>query len=399
MWLEAGRPGVEKLYVAALRSGLSVKRQAVQAFVKSQETKQIYEPGPKSDGKVTASRVDDRWQGDLIDFKQMDSNLNQGFKNILVVVDIFSRFCWAVPMETKSAEATTKALEGILRESGRKPSELDTDGGLEFTGATFESFLEGKEILHKVRAPGHANALAVVDVVIKSLKEKLVKDMAEDGSQNWAQFLPKAVKAHNTNSHEHLMGAAPADVKGNLVLQYSLEKYAGVDAAKNVERHMARTEELRKNGAFRVLLPGKMFSRTTTAKWSNEVHKVKQIIGTEVEDEKGQRFLVRHVLPVPANSKDAKAAADAGTEAKRWEARDQLTLFAQALIGMLGSEGLSLQGAGLKLRQVPGFSEAMVEARLPGVGALERFVRLFPDVFAVEGEGQKKRVRRNAGVG
>lgn len=211
--------------------------------------------------------------------------------------------------------------------------------------------------------------------------------------------MPRAVKAHNANSHEHLMGAAPADVKGNLVLQYSLEKYAGVDAAKNVERHMARTEELRKNGAFRVLLPGKMFARTTTAKWSNEVHKVRQIIGTEVEDEKGQRFLVRHVLPVPANSKDAKAAADAGTEAKRWEAREQLTLFAQALIGMLGDEGLSLQGAGSKLRQVPGFSQAMVEAKLTGVGALERFIRLFPDVFAVEGEAQKKRVRRVAGVG
>ena len=393
VWIEQGRPGVEKLYAAALRAGLEVKRQTVQAFVKSQGTKQIFGPGPKSDGKVTATRVDDRWQADLIDFKQMDSSLNKGFKNILVVVDVFSRFAWAVPMETKSAEATAKAFGSIL-ESGRKPSELDTDGGLEFSGGTFEAFLEGKDISHKIRAPGHVNALAVVDVFIKTLKETLVKDLAEDGSQNWIQFLPRAVKGYNSNSHEHLLGAAPADVKGNLVLQYSLEKYAGSDAERNVETHRARTEALRRDGAFRVLLPGKTFARTTTAKWSNEVHKVKQIVGTEVEDEKGRRFLIPHVLAVPLNSKDVHAAADAGTEAKKGAARDILALFAQTLIGMLGKEGMSIQGVGIQLRKVPGFSEAMAEAKLAGIGALERFIRLFPDVLVIEGEGQKKRVRR-----
>ena len=36
----------------------------------------------------------------------------------------------------------------------------------------------------------------------------------------------------------------------------------------------------------------------------------------------------------------------------------------------------------------------MTEAQVRGVGALERFIRLFPDMFVVEGEGQKKRVRR-----
>ena len=46
------------------------------------------------------------------------------------------------------------------------------------------------------------------------------------------------------------------------------------------------------------------------------------------------------------------------------------------------------------MRPVPGFSEAMAEAKVTGVGALERFIRLFPDMFVVEGEGQKKRVRR-----
>jgi hypothetical protein len=68
--------------------------------------------------------------------------------------------------------------------------------------------------------------------------------------------------------------------------------------------------------------------------------------------------------------------------------------FAQVLNGFLGSGGLTFQGAGIKMRQVPGFGEAMTESKLTGIGAFERFVRLFPDTFAVEGEGQKKKVRR-----
>jgi hypothetical protein len=61
---------------------------------------------------------------------------------------------------------------------------------------------------------------------------------------------------------------------------------------------------------------------------------------------------------------------------------------------MVGEEGLSIQGAGIKLRKLPGFSEKMEEARLTGVGALERLVRLYPASFEIEGEGQRKRIKR-----
>ena len=81
VWIEVGPPGADKLYVAALRQWLAVKRQAAQTFAKSLEAKQNYELGPKSGGKVTADRIDDRRQGYFIDFKQVDRALNQGIKN------------------------------------------------------------------------------------------------------------------------------------------------------------------------------------------------------------------------------------------------------------------------------------------------------------------------------
>ena len=102
IWLETGRAGVAKLFAATQRAGLGVKRAAVDAFIKKQETRQVFAPGPKSQGKVTANGLDDTWQADLIDYKQMDASKNSGFKNVLVVVDVFSRYPWAVPLVSNS---------------------------------------------------------------------------------------------------------------------------------------------------------------------------------------------------------------------------------------------------------------------------------------------------------
>lgn len=393
IWVGAGRPGAAKLYTAVRRKGLQVKLADVEAFVKGQETRQVFAPAPRSQGKVTATGVDDRWQVDLINWLQMDASKNNGFRNVLVVVDVFSRFAWVALMKGKTQEETVAALRAVFDTSGRKPAEVDSDGGQEF-GAAFTAFLEQQGVAHRVKRPEHTNALAVVDAVIRRLKETLRQDMVEEGTQNWVKFMPRAVRAHNSNSHEHLMDSAPDDVKGNEVLQYALKKQAGQDALANSKQHADRVAALRKAGAFRVLLPAKNFSRTTTARWSNEVHRVAGFVGTEVLDKQGARFPVRETLPVDSTSKDARAPADLGGEAKQAAARERLTDFARVLNGFLGSEGLTLQGAGKRMRNVPGFSAAMEEAKLTGIGALERFIRLFPQMFAVDNEGQRKRVRR-----
>ena len=68
-WVESGRPGVAKLLAAVRRQGLAVSKSDVESFVRRQETRQVFAPGPKSGGKVTASGIDDRWQADALDLK------------------------------------------------------------------------------------------------------------------------------------------------------------------------------------------------------------------------------------------------------------------------------------------------------------------------------------------
>ena len=396
VWVDAGRPGAARLYDAARRSGLQVTRAEVTDFLRRQETRQLFAAPPRSNGRVTAPRLDSTWQVDLIDFKQMDPKQNDGYRVALVVVDVFSRFVWATALRQKTQEVVLAAFKAILRESGRKPAEVDSDGGAELQGS-FARFLASEGIAHRLKNPTQLNALAVADAVIGALKRTIAQEMAEDGGGNWVRHLAPAVKARNASSHSHLMGSEPREVEGNEELRYELQKQAGYDRKRNVDVHQDRLVRLRQAGFFRVVAPRSTWTRAMTPQWSNRVHTLREVVGGVAVDDEGNRYPVRDTLPVPAGSTDLQAPDDLRGRAKDAERRRTLERFASALERLLGRESLTLQGAGTKLRRTPGFSTAMQEQRVTGIGALERFIRLYPDRFTITGAGQSKRVERKRG--
>ena len=59
---------------------------------------------------VIVFNKDEIWSADLVDM-QAFSSFNKGFKYILTVIDVFSKYAWAVPIKGKSAASVTKAFE------------------------------------------------------------------------------------------------------------------------------------------------------------------------------------------------------------------------------------------------------------------------------------------------
>ena len=56
---------------------------------------------------------DEIWCADLVDM-QAFSSFNKGFKYILTVIDIFSKYVWVIPIKDKTATSVTKAFEKII---------------------------------------------------------------------------------------------------------------------------------------------------------------------------------------------------------------------------------------------------------------------------------------------
>ena len=106
----------------------------------------------------------------MLDFKQQDPEKNKGYRAALLVVDIFSRFAYAEPLETKTSEEVAAAFERILKRvktnrvtgkrSSARPTEVSTDSGNEFKGA-FSELLNRLNIVQTGKTS--RNALAVAD--------------------------------------------------------------------------------------------------------------------------------------------------------------------------------------------------------------------------------------------
>ena len=51
---------------------------------------------------------------------QLISKFNKGFRFLLCVIDIFSKYAWVVPLKDKKGISIANAFQKILKESDRK---------------------------------------------------------------------------------------------------------------------------------------------------------------------------------------------------------------------------------------------------------------------------------------
>ena len=68
---------------------------------------------------------------------QLISKFNKGFRLLLCVVDIYSKYVWAVPLKEKKGASIVNAFQNVLRKSNRKSNKIWVDKGSEFYNSHF----------------------------------------------------------------------------------------------------------------------------------------------------------------------------------------------------------------------------------------------------------------------
>ena len=87
---------------------------------------------------VFAKQVNDIWTADLVDMSSF-SGSNKGYKYLLTVIDVFSKYDWIVLLKTKTGKEVTPAFR-ILFLNGH-PSRLWTDKCTEFYNQQLKAVL------------------------------------------------------------------------------------------------------------------------------------------------------------------------------------------------------------------------------------------------------------------
>jgi hypothetical protein len=367
-----GSPGVDKLFIAARNRGIAVTKGQVHALVRRQGERQIFGPPRPSLGKTASEGPDARFQADLIDWKAEPDGV---FRNVLCVINVFSRELYARALPDKQAASVAHAMLQILEELPVRPQFISTDGGLEFKGPV-DALLEGRGIVHRTKPVGDVNALSVVDRAIQSLKQLVARILARDAGESWRAVLGDAVEAYNHIYHSSVH-AAPADVRGSPVATFlNLQDNAG-KLGHNQRLLERRRRQLEAAGAFRRPLAVGKFHRSFQARYG-EVVPLREIRGSEVLGGDGVSADIKGLLPVDRGSTTVRAKLALGG-ARLEGKRDKVEGIAVALHTWLDGPGeKSLASAGVHLRNaVDGYDATLRETHLN----LAQLIALFPETL------------------
>ena len=93
--------------------------------------------------KIHSHFIDNIWGADLADM-QLISKFNKGFRFLLCVIDIFSKYTWVIPLKDKKGITITNAFQNIVKESNRKLNKAWVDKGSEFYNRSMKLWPEKK---------------------------------------------------------------------------------------------------------------------------------------------------------------------------------------------------------------------------------------------------------------
>ena len=139
--------GVERLYRDVKKDRkYDISRAQIKKWLMKQDTYTLHKPARRHyrRNRVIVGGIDELWQMDLADMQAIAAE-NDGYRYLLVCIDVFSKYVWVIPLKTKTGPALVTAFKKIL-ESGRKHQKIQTDQGTEFFNKHFKDLMKEEEI-------------------------------------------------------------------------------------------------------------------------------------------------------------------------------------------------------------------------------------------------------------
>ena len=135
---------------------------------------------------------------DLADM-QLISRFNKGFRFLLCVINIFSKYAWVVPLKDKKVISIVNAFQKILYKSGRKPNKIWVDKGIEFQNNSFKKWFKDNDIeMYLIYNEGK---YVVAERFIKTLQTKIYKYMTSVSKNVYIDKLDAIVDEYNNAYH------------------------------------------------------------------------------------------------------------------------------------------------------------------------------------------------------
>lgn len=191
--------GLNKFF-DAVKGKVAISRNEVKKWLQEQDVYTVFKSARKKFQRLPTVQhdIDAQWQGDLMDLSYF-ANANDGFKYLLVFIDILSRYAWVMPLRTKSSQSVIDATEKIFQ-SGRIPRKIQTDMGKEFNNFAFKSFLAKRSIIYFTTTDDEVKA-SVVERLNRTLRSLIYKYLYANNTHRYIEVLGSIVETYNNSYH------------------------------------------------------------------------------------------------------------------------------------------------------------------------------------------------------
>ena len=199
---------------------------------------------------------------------QQFSKWNKGYRYLLMVIDVFSKYGWIVPLKDKKGESVTEAFKTIFEE-GRRPQYLWVDKGKEFYNKHLKDLLE-KNRIHMYSTENEEKS-SIVERWNRTIKSKMWKQFTVQGNTMYLDMLPKILKQYNNTKHSSIkMTPVEASNKSNEGTVY-FNLYGDTETLKQKPKFKTgdkvRISKYKRN----------VFDKGYTPNWTEEVFTVDKI--------------------------------------------------------------------------------------------------------------------------
>ena len=260
--------GARKLQHILKKNNITATIKEIQAWLQNQDAYSLLRPTRYKfkRRRVVTTGIDDLWDADLADVSNTAQH-NNGFRFWLVVIDVFSRMLWVVPVQSKHHTHMLQAFRTLLAGTARRPKNLRTDKGTEFTNRAVKKLLKDENInAYTTKNETKAN---YAERVIRTLKGLVYRYFLHRQTYTYTDVLQELVYNYNHRPHRSLKGLSPNEI--NADNESKVWKTMYIDTIPK-KRRMAF--KFRVRDYVRISHLKYTFQRDYHQKWTEEIFKV-----------------------------------------------------------------------------------------------------------------------------
>ena len=186
-----------------------------------------------------------------MDFTVLEPS-SDGYENVLVLTDVFTKFTWAIPTRNQKACTVARALIKHLITPFGAPLRLHSDNGRCFEARVITELCRIYGIGKSHTTPYHPQGNGMCERFNRTLHNLLVT-LPSPKKSRWTEHLPFLVMAYNNTKHAtsgyepfYLLFGRTARLPQHLLLNVDHPQTCGTTPDSYIKKHQERLENARK---------------------------------------------------------------------------------------------------------------------------------------------------------